>query len=241
MPPKILLVEDEAVTYYETKKMLENWGYNLVGTATSGEMAIQMIGEYHPDLILMDIHLKGEMDGIDVAKKTLTWSNIPIIYISAHTEDKILQKAKKTEPYGFLIKPYGKNELKFAIEIALHRHQINKKLTREDIDPILFEKSLNIVILLDNNFKVLYVNDFTLKLFKTKLEDIIGEKLSSFFKTHDIFNDLNKKLIKIQEIKILRADQEIYLDYRIIPIKSETDKCYMFIANDVTESLKQVI
>ncbi|PKL73723.1 MAG: hypothetical protein CVV29_02015 [Methanobacteriales archaeon HGW-Methanobacteriales-2] len=231
MPPKILLVEDEAVTYYETKKMLEKWGYNLVGTATSGEMAIQMIGEYHPDLILMDVHLKGEMDGIDVAKKTLTWSNIPIIYISAHTEDKILQKAKKTEPYGFLIKPYGKNELKFAIEIALHRHQINKKLTCED-NPVLSEKSLNIVILLDNNFKVLYVNNFTLKLFKTKLEDIIGEKLSFFLKTPDIFNDLNKKLNKIHEIKILRDHQEIYLDYRIIPIKSETDKCYVFIASD---------
>jgi CheY-like chemotaxis protein len=230
MPPKILLVEDEAVTYYETKKMLENWGYNLVGTATSGEMAIRMIGEYHPDLILMDIHLNGEMDGIDVAKKTLTGSNVPIIYISAHTEDKILQKAKKTEPYGFLIKPYGKNELKFAIEIALHRHQINENLAREDIGPVLFKKSLKIVILLDNNFKVLYVNDFTLKLFKTKLEDIIGEKLSFFLKTPDLFNDLNKKLNKINEIKILQDNQEIYIDYHIIPIKSEIDKCYMFIA-----------
>lgn len=240
MPPKILLVEDEAVTYYETKKMLENWGYNLVGTATSGEIAISMIEEYHPDLILMDVNLKGEMDGIDVAKKTLKMSKVPIIYISAHTEDQILQKAKKTEPYGFLIKPYGKNELRFAIEIALHRHQTSEKFTHEDIAKVLYENSLNSVMLLDNNFKVLSANDFTLKLFNIKLKDIIGEKLSFFLKNPDIFKDLNKKLNKINEIKIMRDDQEIYLDYHIIPIKSETNECYMFIANDVTHH-KQLI
>jgi CheY-like chemotaxis protein len=124
----ILVVEDEAVTAMDMQRRLKNLGYNVPVVVSSGEEAIKKVTENHPDLILMDINLNNEMDGIDASSKIHSFSDIPVIYMTAYSDDKTLERAKITEPFGYLIKPFKDREVNITIEIALYRHEMEKKL-----------------------------------------------------------------------------------------------------------------
>jgi CheY-like chemotaxis protein len=127
---QILVVEDEAIIALNIKNLLENLGYEICGLATSAEEAVQLAGEKGPDLILIDIILDGEIDGIDAVveiKETLTL-NMPIIYMTAHSDEKTLARAKATEPHGYILKPVNYNELRSTIEIVLHKYEMEEKL-----------------------------------------------------------------------------------------------------------------
>jgi CheY-like chemotaxis protein len=124
----ILIVEDNNIVMLELRSRLEETGYNVVGYAPSGFEAVKKAEEFHPDLIMMDIRLKGEMDGIDAAARIKNELDIPVIYLTAHTDDDTLQRAKFTEPYGYVIKPFEERELFSTIEMALYKHGMEKKL-----------------------------------------------------------------------------------------------------------------
>jgi len=132
MAVRILLVEDEAITAMDLQRKLEFWGYDVVGVAYSGETAVELAEKHHPDLILMDIILRGSLTGVDVAKE-IQGLEIPVVFISAHSEDSTMEKAREVEPYGYLIKPFDEKELLFTIELAMQRHRSQlqiKKLNR---------------------------------------------------------------------------------------------------------------
>ncbi|MDP3623829.1 MAG: PAS domain S-box protein [Methanobacteriaceae archaeon] len=126
----IVIVEDEAITALDIKRKLEHWGHKVPKIAHSGADAIQIVNETNPDLILMDIVLKGEIDGIETVTEIKKSHDIPIIYLTAHSEEKIMARAKYTEPYGYLIKPIDEKELFFAIESAFYKHSVDKKLKK---------------------------------------------------------------------------------------------------------------
>lgn len=119
----ILVVEDETIVAMGIKKMLEKNGYSISSIATSGEEAITKADLLYPDLILMDIMLKGEMDGIDAAGTIREKFDIPFIYLTAHADENMLERAKATQPYGYISKPFKEKDLRANIEIALHRHE----------------------------------------------------------------------------------------------------------------------
>ena len=121
---KILVVEDEKILAIGLKRKLEIMGYTVTGTATSGSEAIEKAGKELPDLVLMDIVLKGDMDGIDTAQQIINLYNIPIIYLTAYADEEILKRAMVTEPYGYLTKPFKETELKANIEMALYKHKV---------------------------------------------------------------------------------------------------------------------
>jgi CheY-like chemotaxis protein len=123
---KILLVEDESIEAMDIKRTLESLGYEVPYVAASGEEAIEKATEIVPDLILMDIVLKGEIDGIGAVSK-IRDLNIPVIYLTAHSEDSTIERAKLTEPAGYIIKPYDGTELKYAVELAIYKNQMEKK------------------------------------------------------------------------------------------------------------------
>lgn len=125
---KILIVEDEPITFENEKEMLEELGYEVVGTVAIGEQAIEMVVNDNPDLVLMDIKLSGKMDGIEVAQKIHDQFEIPVIYITAFTDPTLLARAKLTEPFGYIVKPFQKQDLQANIEMALYRYQMEKKL-----------------------------------------------------------------------------------------------------------------
>jgi len=128
---KILVVEDENILALGLKKKLENLGYLVTDIANSGAETLEKVNENQPDLILMDIVIKGDIDGIETAAKLNKSFSIPIIYLTAYADDEILKRAARTEPYGYILKPYKEKELKANIEMALYR---KKSENEERID-----------------------------------------------------------------------------------------------------------
>jgi PAS domain S-box-containing protein len=124
----ILIVEDEAIVAYDIKETLKSLGYDVTGIAKSGENALEKVIELSPDLVLMDIHLATTMDGIEAAGKIHILFDIPVIYLTAYADKALLDRAKITEPYGYIIKPYDKRELQSAIEMACYKHTHDLKL-----------------------------------------------------------------------------------------------------------------
>ena len=118
---RILLVEDEGLVAMTLEETLKRIGYSVVGIAMSGEEALSLTGERHPDVILMDIHLQGEMDGIEAAQKIKGLYGIPIIFLTAYSDDETIRRVVLTESSGYLVKPINTRELFAGIESALYK------------------------------------------------------------------------------------------------------------------------
>ena len=130
--PAIFIVEDEAIVANDIKETLKSLGYDVKGIAKSGEIALEKIKELKPDLVLMDIHLSTQMDGVETAGKVHVLYNIPVIYLTAYADKALLDRAKVTEPYGYVIKPYDERELHSVIEMALYKHRIEREIKKRD-------------------------------------------------------------------------------------------------------------
>jgi len=122
---RILLVEDGLIIAEDTRRRLEALGYSVVGVVPSGESAIQAATQHRPDLILMDVHLHGPMDGIEAADVIRRTLNIPVVFATAYSDDHTLQRAKAARPFGFIVKPLHPRELRTAIEMALNQHAMS--------------------------------------------------------------------------------------------------------------------
>ena len=124
---KILIVEDEKILAMGLKKKLEKLGYHITDLTSSGAEAIESVKKIQPDLVLMDIVLKGAMDGIETAEFIVNLYDIPIIYLTAYADDEMLARAEKTCPYGYILKPYKDSELKANIKMAIYKHNFQKE------------------------------------------------------------------------------------------------------------------
>lgn len=123
----ILVVEDDAVLSVAIREMLIEWG-DIPNVVSSGEEAIEQAARANFDLILMDIYLKGEMDGIEAASQIHSFSDVPVIYLTAHADSSILERAKESNPYGYLVKPVKSAELRVSIEMALHKKELDARI-----------------------------------------------------------------------------------------------------------------
>ncbi|AAM32650.1 transcriptional regulator [Methanosarcina mazei Go1] len=131
---RILIVEDEHIVAMGIKRMLKSLGYTVTGVASSGKDAISKAESTFPDLILMDIMLKGELDGVEAAKEIKERFDVPIVYLTAYSDSNILERVKKTGPSGYIVKPFDEKDLYSNIEIALHRSRKEKKDIEEGIE-----------------------------------------------------------------------------------------------------------
>jgi two-component system cell cycle sensor histidine kinase/response regulator CckA len=128
----ILIVEDEALIAEEIQDRLTRLGFYAVGIRDTGEAAIQAAEQLHPDLVLMDIRLKGKLDGIAAADRITQQLHVPVVYLTAHSDDSTLQRAKETAPFGYLLKPFQERDLLVAIEMAIHRYELEKRLKESE-------------------------------------------------------------------------------------------------------------
>lgn len=126
-PIKILIVEDDNNVAMVLSARLEHFGYSVCDIARSGPMAIEYFHRYHPDLILMDILLEGEMNGVEAAEKINTRSDIPIIFLTCLSDRRIMDSALQTRPFAYIVKPYNKGELRFTIENTLIKYRAAKE------------------------------------------------------------------------------------------------------------------
>ena len=121
---RIMIVEDEAIVALDLQHKLKTLGYAVSGVASSGEEAVRKVPQTRPDLVLMDIKLKGDMDGIEAAQRIRDEFNIPVVYLTAYSDENTLQRAKVTEPAGYLLKPFKDREVYATIEMALYKHKM---------------------------------------------------------------------------------------------------------------------
>ncbi len=135
MSRRILIVEDEAVTSVMLEKTLKELGYEVVGSAFDGEEAIALARDRQPDIILMDITIQGDMDGIETAKRIYQQYHIPIIYLTAHSDDNTIRRAVESGPFGYLIKPFKERELYSNIEMVAHKHKLYQTTTAQRQPP----------------------------------------------------------------------------------------------------------
>ncbi|MBI4813073.1 MAG: PAS domain S-box protein [Methanobacterium sp.] len=222
----ILLVEDESIEALDIKHTLESFGYNVPYIASRGEEAVEKALEIMPDLVLIDIVLKGDFNGIKVASE-IKKLNIPFIYLTAHSEEATVQEAKLTEPYGFIIKPYAPLELKYTIDIAL-------------------EASLDPLVTIGPDGKITDVNQATEKVTGYSREKIIGTDFSNYFTEPDQARKgyqqvFTKGFVRDYPLKIQHKDKSITpVLYNASVYKDETgDIAGVFAAaRDITERQK---
>jgi len=125
---KILIVEDSSLIAIGLKINLEKYGYVVLGPAASGEEAINIVKNENPNLVLMDIILAGKMDGIEAAIEIKKFNDVPVLYLTGHADDQKVQRAKQTNPLGYIVKPYKDNQLKIIIEMAFNKIAVDKEL-----------------------------------------------------------------------------------------------------------------
>lgn len=131
MAVNILVTEDESIVRKDIERSLTKLGYKVVGSADTGEKAVELASSLRPDLALMDIMLKGEMTGIEAAEQIKDNIDIPIIFLTAYADDSTLAKAKVTEPHGYILKPFKEIDIHTTIEMAMHKHGREKELKIE--------------------------------------------------------------------------------------------------------------
>ncbi len=188
---RILIVEDEAISALDLKRKMEVWGFEVVGVVSYGEEAIEKALESKLDLILMDIMLKGEIDGIMAHKEISKHQDIPVIYLTAYGDMETTRRAQETVPENYLLKPVDDRELKFAVEMALYKNEIKLKINesnqryQELLDKM---KRAVIKVQLKNQGETFIIKDINPageKMVKVKREDILGRDISSFFRGID--------------------------------------------------------
>jgi len=207
---RILVVEDEAVIALRLQKRLKEMGYDVPDIAYSGEDAVERAGRLRPDLVLMDIMLPGKLDGIEAAKIVKTEFDIPVIFLTAFSEDKILKRAKQAEPFGYLLKPFQDRDIKAAIEVALYKKGMEEKLQKAHSE--LEERVKQRTAELNDALKIIKRSENELRQRKSALERLNKELLD----TNQALSVLASNIDKEKDNMEKRISQEITA--KIMPI-----------------------
>ncbi len=183
---RILLVEDEAVVALDIRNRLKSLGYDVIGIVSSGEEAVKVVDALRPDLILMDIMLDGEMDGIEAAGAIKERHNIAVIYLTAYADAQTLQRAKITEPFGYIIKPFEDRELGTTIEMALYKFHMESKLIASERWLSTTLRSIGEgVVTIDENRKIRFMNPVAETLLGVVPGEYEGMELDRIFVVGD--------------------------------------------------------
>lgn len=248
---KILVVEDEAIVAKDLQYRLIKFGYAVPAIASSGEEAINKAVELSPDIVLMDIKLKGVMDGIEAAQEIYKRLDIPVIYLTAYADENTLERAKITEPFGYLLKPFKEKELQTNIEITLTKHALERQLkaNKKWLDALLRSIS-DAVIASDMQELVTFMNPVAENLTGWKQEEACGRNSSEIFKianaeTHNTIESPIARVLQdgitvslpAETILITKDGAEIPIDDSAAPIKDDQDNITgaVLVFRDITE------
>ncbi len=231
----VLVVEDESIVSKDIQLSLKRLGYNVVGAAATGESAVQLAIENSPDIILMDIMLKGEMNGIEAAGRIREETGIPVIFLTAYADESTLNKAKVTQPYGYIIKPFKEIDIHTSIEMALYKHKKETEVLKER--DLLYSLAEN----KDATSEIIFVKSNS-RLVKLRLSDIyfiealkdyvVINTLNTRYTVHSTMKDIEAKLpendfMRVHRSFIVRLDKIVAIeqpnlilenDKKVIPI-----------------------
>ncbi|MEW6667384.1 MAG: ATP-binding protein [Thermodesulfobacteriota bacterium] len=251
---RILIVEDEGIEAMDIQQRLMTLGYPSSDIAFSGEEAVQKAEEMRPDLVLMDIMLPGEIDGVKAAEQIQASLDIPIIYLTAYADEDTLQRAKITEPYGYIVKPFKERELHITIDMALYKHKMEKTSKERERWVATTLRSIgDAVIATDKDGFILLMNPIAENLTGWKLKDALNNKLTEVFSiinrdTREIVENPVEKVIREGNIVglgnhtrlIARDGREIPIDDSAAPIRDDKGNLIgvVLVFRDMTEREK---
>lgn len=229
---KILIVEDEAVTGMDIRKSLVEMGYSVVAIATTGELAVRKAAELHPDLILMDIMLAGRMNGIEAADKIRRHCQIPVVYLTAYSDDTFLARAKLTEPFGYILKPFRELELKTTIEMALYKYAMEHALRiSEETTRVILDATDDFLFLIDPRGKFLAVNQALAKQAGMDVRDFIGTDIARLVRQGILSSRMAAWNLNTNQKEPVRFQEEFHnrwFDAAIYPVKSPEGDVVLF-------------
>lgn len=241
---RIMVVEDEAIIAKDIQNLLNGLGYSVPAVVSSGEEAIKKAEETHPDLVLMDIVLKGHMDGIQAAEQIGLRFDTPVVFLTAYADETTLQRAKTTEPFGYILKPFQERELHTTIEIALYKSQMDKKLKESQEWLATALKSIgDAVILTDKKGCVMFMNPAAESLTAWTQEEAEGKNLKDIF---HIVNEDTSEPIESPVSKVFREGTAIGMgNHTVLIAKDGTEiaieNCGAPIRNDKGQIIGAVL
>jgi two-component system response regulator LytT len=196
MPVNILVTEDESIVRKDIERSLKKLGYNVVGSADTGEKAIELAAELKPDLALMDIMLKGDMTGIEAAERIKEDSDIPIIFLTAYADESTLAKAKVTEPHGYILKPFKEIDIHTSIEMAIHKHQkeADLKIENELLRSLAVPKESAELLFVKHQGKLVKLNAADVHFVEALKDYVVINTKDQKFTIHSTMKDIEKKL-----------------------------------------------
>jgi hypothetical protein len=248
---KILVVEDERVVALSIQNRLEALGYTVTANVISAEAALAGIPQNPPDLVLMDIRLKGKIDGIEAAAQMRQQFQLPVIYLTAYNDEETLERAKFTEPYGYLLKPFESKDLSTTIEVALYKHKMEQKLREREQWLTTTLKSIgDAVITTDPQQAITFMNPVAETLTKWTQQDALGQDLNQIFLAINettraaVPNPITLALqqgttvsLENHTLLINKEGEEIPIDDSAAPIKNESKQIMgaVLVFHDVIE------
>ncbi len=179
---KILVVEDERIVAEDIRRSLKKLGYEVSAVVSTGKEALRKVKQLRPDLVLMDIVLRMEMNGIQAAEKIRESHDIPVIYLTAYADEETLERAKKTEPYGYILKPFEDRELQTTIEMALYKHRTEKRIKENEAWLSTTLKSIaEGVIATNEKTEILFMNPVAETITGRKFGEVSGKEFHAMF------------------------------------------------------------
>ena len=251
---KLLIVEDESIVAMDIKHRAESLGYEVTAITPSGEEAIELVKKNQVDLVLMDIVLKGEMDGIEAAQKIHDGFDIPVLYLTAYSDEETLKRAKITEPFGYIIKPFEDRELHSAVEIAIYKNEMERKLKEsEKWLSTTLESIGDAVIATDKKGDIIFMNPVAREITGWSQKEAIGKSLKDVFQLihedtglplEDPVNKILQKdmIIELSEPTLLKTKDgaSLPIDDSSAPIRDENGRVIgvALVFRDITERKK---
>ena len=240
----ILVVEDESIVSKDIQNSLKKLGYNIVGSCNNAEAAIEIARENHPDVVLMDIMLKGKLTGIDAAEQ-IKLLNIPVIFLTAYADEATLAKAKVTEPYGYILKPFKEKDLNISIEMAIHRHKklIELRKERDFLYSLVENKeAAKDVLFVKSNSRLVKINAKDIYFIEALKDYVVINTELTRYTIHSTMKDIEKKVsptefLRVHRSFIVRVDKIVAIENHNIVL--EKDKKQVPIGGSYKDELLQ--
>ena len=208
-PARILVVEDDRVVSRDIQEQLKRIGHSIAAATARGEDAVVLAAEHRPDLVLMDIRLEGDLDGVDAAVEIRTSSKLPVVFLTAYADEETVVRASHAQPFGYLLKPFDESQLRTAIEIALYKHDAEQRLAASERRYATTLASIgDAVIASDAHAKVTFMNPVAEQLSGWALTKALGRSISEVF---HIINEDTRQTVEDPTEKVLRLGLSVGL------------------------------
>jgi PAS domain S-box-containing protein len=218
---QLMIVEDERIVAEDLRDMLERMGYKVVAMATSGEEAIRKAEETQPDLVLMDIRLNGGLDGIQAAEAIWAHYSIPVTYLTAYADEKTLDRAKATMPFGYILKPFEERDLRTTIEIALYKHSMEGTLKKmEGWYASALESLTDPIIATNAQGGITFMNPAAEQLTGWSLRQVYGKRFNDTFRIAPEGPGMRSEGLSEGHLTS-KEGREIAVKFGVNPIKDE--------------------